>query len=99
MIEHFQAFLTDAFGATTQVPQLTLIFDTGNNSKDNFGLIDTLKLPYVGSIKLSAVKAEASKTEHRDRFFLPGIWPRRSPRPRSIPSNTTARFPAPHSVA
>ena len=59
MIEHFQAFLTDAFGATTQVPQLTLIFDTGNNSKDNFGLIDTLKLPYVGSIKLSAVKALA----------------------------------------
>src|SRR5882672_1592196 len=59
MIEHFQAFLTDAFGATTQVPQLTLIFDTGNNSKDNFGLIDTLKLPYAGSIKLSAVKALA----------------------------------------
>src|SRR5258707_9096422 len=57
MIEHFQEFLTDAFGATTQVPQLTLIFDKGNNSKDNFGLIDTLKLHYVGSIKLSEVKA------------------------------------------
>ena len=39
------------------------------------------------------------KPSIRDRFFLPGIWPRRSPRPRSIPSNTTARFPAPHSVA
>src|SRR6266446_10708623 len=35
---------------------LTLIFDKGNNSKDNFGLIDTLKLHYVGSIKLSEVK-------------------------------------------
>lgn len=56
MIEHFQQFLTDAFGATTQVLQLTLIFDKGNNSKGNFGLIDTLKLHYVGSIKLSEVK-------------------------------------------
>ncbi len=59
MIEHFQQFLTDAFGATAHVPQLTLIFDKGNNSKDNFGLIDILKLHYVGSIKLSEVKALA----------------------------------------
>jgi transposase len=56
MIEHFQQFLTEAFGATTLVPQLTLIFDKGNNSKGNFSLIDTLKLHYVGSIKLSEVK-------------------------------------------
>jgi transposase len=56
MIEHFQHFLTETFGATAQVPQLTLIFDKGNNSKANFGLIDTLKLHYVGSIKLSEVK-------------------------------------------
>jgi transposase len=59
MIEHFHQFLTDCFGATPQTPQLTLIFDKGNNSKDNFGLIDTLKLHYVGSIKLSEVKALA----------------------------------------
>jgi transposase len=56
MIEHFERFVTEAFGATSHVPQLTLIFDKGNNSKDNFGLIDTLKLHYVGSIKLSEVK-------------------------------------------
>jgi len=30
----------------------TLIFDKGNNSADNFALIDTLELPYVGSVKL-----------------------------------------------
>ena len=30
----------------------TLIFDKGNNSEDNFGLIDQLELPYVGSVKL-----------------------------------------------
>lgn len=59
MIEHFQACLMDACDATTQVPQLTLIFDKGKNSKDNFGLIATLKLHDVGSIKLSEVKALA----------------------------------------
>jgi len=59
MIEHFQACLMDAFDATTQVPPLTLIFDKGKNAKDNFGLIDTLKLHDVGSIKLSEVKALA----------------------------------------
>ena len=56
MIEHFHQFLTDNFGDTPQAPQLTLIFDKGNNSKDNFGLIDTLNLHYVGSIRLSEVK-------------------------------------------
>ena len=59
MIAHFQAWLTDAFGATTQVPPLTLICDTGKNAKDNLGLIDTLKLPSVGSITVSEVKAWA----------------------------------------
>ena len=59
MIEHFQACLMDACDATTQVPPLTLIFDKGKNSKDNFGLIATLKLHDVGSIKLSEVKALA----------------------------------------
>ena len=68
MIEHFQQFLTDAFGATTQVPQLTLIFDKGNNSKDNFGLADTLKLHYVGSIKLSEVKALAETSNQNGHW-------------------------------
>jgi transposase len=60
MIEHFHQFLTESVGETPQAPQLTLIFDKGNNSKDNFGLIATLKLHYVGSIKLSEVKALAA---------------------------------------
>ena len=32
------------------------------------------------------------------QYFLPGIWHRRSPRPRSISSSTTAHSPVPHSV-
>jgi len=60
MSEHFQQVLTDAFGATAHVPQRTRIFDKGKNSKDHFGLIDILKLHYVGSIKLSEVKALAA---------------------------------------
>jgi hypothetical protein len=43
MMERFHDFLSDSFGNTPQSPQLTLIFDKGNNSQDNFSLIDTLK--------------------------------------------------------
>lgn len=66
MIANFEQFLTETFGATTQVPQLTLIFDKGNNSKANFSLIDTLNLHYVGSIKLSEVKDLAEISNQSD---------------------------------
>ena len=68
MIEHFHQFLSGSFGTTSQTSQLTLIFDKGNNSQDNFGLIDTLKLHYVGSITLSAVKALAEISNQSDRW-------------------------------
>ena len=70
MIANFQEFLRDAFGATPQSPQLTLIFDKGNNSKDNFGLIDTLKLHYVGSMKLSEVK-DLATISNQDARWMP----------------------------
>src|SRR6059058_2453113 len=62
---------------------------------------EALKAALQGGDRLliDATELRRLKPSIRDRFFLPGIWPRRSPRPRSIPSNTTARFPAPHSVA
>jgi transposase len=70
MMEHFHQFLCDAFGTTSQPPQLTLIFDKGNNSKDNFALVDTLKLHYVGSIKLSEVK-ELALISNQDARWMP----------------------------
>ena len=69
MIEHFHQFLRDTFGTTSHTPQLTLIFDKGNNSKDNFALVDTLKLHYVGSIKLSQVKDLATLSNQDSRWI------------------------------
>lgn len=69
MIERFHQFLSDAFGEMAQVPQLTLIFDKGNNSKDNFGLIDKLNLHYVGSIKLNEVKALSEVSNQDERWI------------------------------
>jgi transposase len=70
MIERFHDFLSDSFGNTPQSPQLTLIFDKGNNSQDNFRLIDTLKLHYVGSIKLSEVK-DLADISNQDSRWIP----------------------------
>jgi transposase len=69
MIERFAQFLSDSFAAALAISQLTLIFDKGNNSKDNFGLIDDLKLHYVGSIKLGEVKDFAEVSNQDDRWI------------------------------
>jgi len=52
VLEKFQRWLKERAGSTWSVTKPTLIFDKGNNSADNFALIDTLELPYVGSLKL-----------------------------------------------
>jgi transposase len=71
MIERFAQFLSDSFGSAPEVPKLTLIFDKGNNSKDNFGLIDDLKLHYVGSIKLGEIK-DLAEVSNQDARWVPG---------------------------
>jgi len=70
IIERFAQFLSDSFGSAPESPQLTLIFDKGNNSKDNFGLIDDLKLHYVGSIKLGEVK-DLAEVSNQDARWIP----------------------------
>jgi len=52
VLEKFQRWLKERAGATWTSTKPTLIFDKGNNSAENFALIDTLELPYVGSAKL-----------------------------------------------
>jgi transposase len=69
MVEKFHQFLRERFGGTPKAPKLTLIFDKGNNSKENFGHIDTLKLHYVGSIKLSEVKELAAISNQDSRWI------------------------------
>ena len=67
MIQKFHEFLTQSFGSNIDAHQVTLIFDTGKNAQENFRGIDTLKLHYVGSIKLGEVKelAEISPQDPR----------------------------------
>ena len=62
MLEKFHSFLKDISGKNCVVPQTTLIFDKGNNSANNFALIDSLKLNFVGSVKLD---------EHKDLMQVP----------------------------
>jgi transposase len=52
VLEKFQHWLKERAGSTWATTKPTLIFDKGNNSADNFALVDTLELPYVGSVKL-----------------------------------------------
>ncbi len=52
VLEKFQRWLVQRAGSTWATIKPTLIFDKGNNSEDNFCLIDRLELPFVGSVKL-----------------------------------------------
>lgn len=52
VLERFQRWLVQRAGSAWATTKPTLIFDKGNNSEANFGLIDQLQLPYVGSVKL-----------------------------------------------
>lgn len=49
--EVFKNFMTRLKGITTELTDITLVFDKGNNSKDNFKLIDDeRKFHYVGGL-------------------------------------------------
>jgi transposase len=52
VLEKFQHWLKERAGSSWATVKPTLVFDKGNNSSDNFALIDILELPYVGSVKL-----------------------------------------------
>ena len=67
MLQAFHAFLKDVTGRPAPLPETTVIFDKGNNSRDNFALIDELKLKFVGSVKLD---------EHKDLAEIPNDDPR-----------------------
>src|SRR5712692_478272 len=61
MLERFRQFFRQLSGAEAQ-PTSTIIFDKGNNSKENFHLLDDMQLSYVGSVKLD---------EHKDLAVVP----------------------------
>ena len=69
MIERFGQFLRQAAGAAdlSAVPNVTVVFDKGNNSAANIARVDALPLHFVGSVKLG---------EHRDLAALSNRDPR-----------------------
>jgi transposase len=67
MLQAFHTFLNEVTGCPGPLPETTVIFDKGNNSRDNFALIDELNLKFVGSVKLD---------EHKDLAEVPNDDPR-----------------------
>ncbi len=67
MLEKFNSFLQEISGSSTAPEDMTLIFDKGNNAPDNFKMIDSMDLNFVGSVKLGEHKelTEISNTDNR----------------------------------
>jgi transposase len=70
VLERFQRWLKERAGSTWANTKPTLIFDKGNNSSDNFALIDALELPYVGSAKLDE-HPDLAKVSNQDARWQP----------------------------
>jgi transposase len=69
VLERFHQFFRDLAGGATGVPETTLIFDKGNNSADNFRLLDCLTLKFVGSVKQNE-HPELAQVPHSDLRFV-----------------------------
>jgi transposase len=69
ILERFHQFFRELAAGATDVPETTLIFDKGNNSAENFGLLDSLGLKFVGSVKLSE-HPELAGVPHTDPRFV-----------------------------
>jgi transposase len=67
ILKRFQGFLGELSDASCPVESTTVIFDKGNNSKENFALLDALGVGFVGSVKLD---------EHKDLAEIPNDDPR-----------------------
>jgi transposase len=67
MLERFRQFFRQLSSAAAQ-PDITVIFDKGNNSKENFHLLDNMQLSYVGSVKLDEHKDLAVAPNNDARF-------------------------------
>jgi len=74
VLERFQRWLKERAGSTWTATKPTLIFDKGNNSADNFALIDTLELPYVGSVKLDE-HLDLAEVSNQDARWQPATEP------------------------
>jgi transposase len=69
VLKRFEQFFRDLSGQETIAPETTLIFDKGNNSSDNFRLVDSLRLKFVGSVKQNE-HPELAQVRHTDPRFV-----------------------------
>lgn len=74
VLERFQRWLQERAGSTWANSKPTLIFDKGNNSADNFALIDGLALPYVGSVRLDE-HPDLAQVSNQDARWQPATDP------------------------
>ena len=74
VLERFQRFFQELGGQPGSTPETTLIFDKGNNSADNFRLLDQMQLCFVGSVKLDE-HAELAAVANSDARFTPAATP------------------------
>ncbi len=70
MLKRFHRFFQELSGDDDSVPDTTVIFDKGNNSADNFALLDSAGLNFVGSVKLDEHK-ELARIPNNDPTFVP----------------------------
>jgi transposase len=68
VLERFQRFFQELGGQPGSAPETTLIFDKGNNSADNFRLLDQMQLHFVGSVKLDEHPELAAVANSDARF-------------------------------
>jgi transposase len=76
VLNRFHQSFRQLAGGATAVPETTLIFDKGNNSAENFGLLDTLSLKFVGSVKQKEHPELAEVPQTDPRFVVcasPGL--------------------------
>jgi transposase len=69
VLGRFQQFFRELAGGAAVVPDTTLIFDKGNNSAENFHLLDSLGLKFVGSVKQKE-HPELARVPHTDPRFV-----------------------------
>ncbi len=68
ILERFRRFFQELGGQPGSAPETTLVFDKGNNSADNFRLLDEMHLHFVGSVKLTEHPELATVANSDARF-------------------------------
>lgn len=70
VIRRFSKFMKEISGSAIPMTKMTVVFDKGNNSADNWALLDSLNLHFVGSVKLNQHK-DLMQVPNDDPSFIP----------------------------